>query len=281
LEVVEEAFPALRHDEIAVRVAVALLDPSSFPPCTRAVSPEVSFSGVISEVGAAVPKRLSLGQTVIGIGPLADFLSLPSSEVRCLPDNSHLNPHQEAAIPYLCSFLHVLRTSQIKPEDRILITGQAVIRHLSEQLLKVLFPDTSITRINLPSGHDVAREAGRAFDVLVHGVTDPLDLQSGLAALVEHGQALLLVPPGRHVLALDFYPNVHRSCLRLLARKVGKPCRRVSCPDPGHPLLLQLLEQESVDLNPILLHVSNSSEVARLPLERINRSEKLLAVTWP
>jgi hypothetical protein len=90
-----------------------------------------------------------------------------------------------------------------------------------------------------------------------------------------------LVPPGRHVLALDFYPHVHRSCLRVLARRVGKPCRPVSCPDLGHPLLLQLLQQEGVDLNPILLHVSNSSEVARLPLERINRSEKLLAVTWP
>jgi hypothetical protein len=280
-EVVEEAYLAPAPDEIAVRVAAALLDPLSVAASTGTGLPEVSFSGIISEVGAAVPERLRPGQTVIGIGPPADLITLRSSEVQSLPSDSHLSPQQAAAVPYLCSFLDVLRAMPIKPEDRILITGQAIIRHLSEQFLKALLPGTATAQINSRSSHDIGTERDGSFDVLVHGVTDPLDLDLSLSALDEDGQALLLVPPGSHVLELDFYPHVHRSCLRLLTRRVGSPCRPASCPDPGHQLLSRLLEQESIDIDPLLSYVSDSSQLASLPLEGVNRSEKLLAITWP
>lgn len=281
LEVVEEAFPAPASDEIAVRVTASVLDPLSLNESTRADLPEVAFAGVISDVGPATPKAVGVGQDVIGIGPMADLVGLSRSEVWFLPADSHLSPQQAAVLPYLCSFLHVLRTVRIEPEARILITGHPVIRHLSEQLLSVLLPEISATQISLEAGHEIATEMDRPFDVLVHGVTDPLDLQLSLSALREDGEAFLLVPPGRHVLPLDFYPHIHRSCLRLLVRRVGNPCRPASCPEPGHPLLSQLFEQERIDVDPVLSPVSNAAQLASLPLEEIIRSEKLLAVAWP
>jgi hypothetical protein len=45
--------------------------------------------------------------------------------------------------------------------------------------------------------------------------------------------------------------------------------------------LLQLLEQKSLDVDPVLTHFSNSSHLTGLPLEEVSRSERLLAVTWP
>jgi hypothetical protein len=280
MEVVDEAFPPLASDEIAVRVALSLLDPSSLTASEGGDSPEVSFAGVISEVGPAISDRARVGQPAIGVGPLADLISLPEREVRCVLADFDLSVEQAVTIPYLCSFLHVLSTIRVKSDSRILITGQPIIRHLSVQFLKVLFPDISRTQIQALPSH-IATELDGPFDVLIHGVTDPADLQLSLSTLGEGGQAFLLVPPGRHVLPLDFYPHVHRSCLRLVIHRVGEPCRPASCPDPGHARLSQLFEEELIDVSPVLSHVSGPSELAGLSLDGVNRSQKLLAVAWP
>jgi hypothetical protein len=272
LELVEEAFPAPEPGELAVQVVAALLDPRSLSASANAALPEAPFAGVISEVAAGASEQPGVGRTVIGIGPLADRLSVPTREVRTLPADSHLSPQQAATLPYLCSFLDALRGLRIEPQDRVLITGQAAIQHVSRQLLRALYPQASATRIASPLGEDIGTQPDGPFDVLVHGVADALDLQLSLSALAEDGRAFLLVPPGRHVLPLDFYPDVHRSCLRLVARRVGSPCRPASCPDPGHPLLSALLEQRSLDLDPILSPVSSSSDLAGLPLEPVIRS---------
>jgi hypothetical protein len=281
LEIVEKVFPVLGSDEIAVRVGVTLIDPSSFLASTTAASPAASFAGVISELGAAVSEELRLEQTAIGVGPPADLISCPRSEVLALRSDSPLNLEQAAAIPHLCPFLRALRCLEIKPTERVLITGRAVMRHVSEEFLKVLFPDTSATQLDLTSGRDIRGELGSRFDVLVHEITDTASLQLSLSALGNNGRALLLVPPGRRLVTLDFYPHVHRSCLRLFARRVGSPCHAASCPDPGHAFLAQLLEQDRMDVTSVLSHASTSSQLAGLSLEDVNRSEKLLAINWP
>jgi hypothetical protein len=273
LEVAEEAFTDPGHGEVAVRVAANVLNPSSD-------APEGTFSGVISGVGAAVPEGMLPGRVVVGIGPPADLISLPSSEVWCLPSESDLSPEHAAAIPYLCSFLQALGSIGVEPEDRILISGRPAIRHLGESFLKDLVRDASAIETNLPSSHGNGNEPDRDFDVLVHEVADPEDLQLSLSALRENGRAILLVPPGPHVMAFDFYPLVHRHCLRLFPRRVGNPCHPESCPDSGHSALLRLLEQEGIDLDPLLSRASASPGVADLSLEELDGSERLLAVTW-
>ncbi len=234
LELSEEAFASPEPDEVAVRVEVAVLEPLALNGETRSDAPEAILAGVITEAGSAVPKGVAAGQTVIGIGPPADHVTLPESQVWCL-----------------------------SAEERILITGQPVIRELSAQVLSALRPGASPRVVGSLSGHEPTGEPDELFDVLIHGVADPADLQESLALLRQDGRAFLLVPPGRHVLPLDFYPNVHRSCLRLFVRRVGS----------------RLLEQETIEVDP-LLRISSPSQLAGLPLEEITGS-KLLAVAWP
>ena len=221
-------------DEVAVRVGAAVLDPAALNGNTGADSPEAVFSGVIGKTGESVPAAVGAGQTVVGIGPLADHVTLPHSEVWCL-----------------------------SAEERILITGRPAIRELSEQVLSALLPDASAKAVSSPSGDGPTAEPHEPFDVLIHGLGEEADLQESLSLLRQDGRALLLVPPGRHVLPLDFYPNVHRSCLRLVVRRLSS----------------RLLEQETAGVDPILRRVSSPSQLASLPLEEIKGS-KLLAVAW-
>jgi hypothetical protein len=278
---VEETLPAVASDEVAVRVSVSMLDPHSFAPGAEATSPEASFSGLVCDIGTAPPNELAIGGTVVGVGPVADVISLPGTEVERLAANAQLKPEQAAAIPYLCSFLNVLSKVKAGPEDRILITGQSVIRHLSEQFVRALLPQAPTTQVDLAPTYELPAELDGQFDVLIHGVSDPEDLQLSLSAVREDGEAFLLVAPGSHVLALDFYPNIHRSCLRTHVRRVGSRCRPASCPNPGHSLLYRLLGEGRIDIEPLLSHVSKPSELADLQVQGSGPSDKLIAVTWP
>jgi hypothetical protein len=280
LELVEEASPAPASDEVSVRVGASLLDPLSLTADLAGGSPEASFSGEICDLGTAAANGFALGDTVYGVGPAADLLTLPGDELERLPADAQLSPGQAAAIPYLCSFLRVLGAIEARPQERILITGQSVIRQLSEQFVKSLLPDAPVTQIDLTPNRALPAGLDGPFDRLIHGVTDPDDLQLSLSTLREDGEAFLLVPPGPHVLALDFYPNIHRSCLRSFVRRVGDPCRPATCPDPGHPRLFQLLEQEGIDLEAVVSHVSNASDVVGLALDGGGSAEKLIALAW-
>jgi hypothetical protein len=110
-------------------------------------------------------------------------------------------------------FVQALEEVQLEPGAEILVTGEARICEICEQVLRSLHPGVKIART--PDGTD------RRYRVLVHGLCDSADLQMSLAALELDGEALVLVPPGEHVLELDFYPNIHRSSLVVKVRRVG------------------------------------------------------------
>lgn len=277
LEVVEDAVPTLGAGEVAVQVTAALLDPLTF---ATDPSPQGAFTGVISELGAGASKRLEVGDTVVGVGPPSDLISLPEAEVEGVPADARLDPAQAAAIPYLCSFWQALSAIEIEPRGRVLITGDPVIRHLSEQFVSALLPDAQVTQLDLASPRETVKEIEGSFDLLVHEVADPVALQLGLSALGLDGEAYLLVAPGPKVLPLDFYPNLHRSSLRAFVRRVGSPCRPASCPDPGHARLYELLESRQVDLEPVLSRATSDSKLAGLRLERGGPAQKLLAMAW-
>ncbi len=110
-------------------------------------------------------------------------------------------------------FVRALEEVQPEPGAEILVTGEPRIREICEQLLRERYPGVTIA-------HTPEESDGR-FGLLVHGLGDSADLQTSFAALALDGQALVLVPPGEHVLELDFYPNIHRSSLRVKVRRVG------------------------------------------------------------
>lgn len=263
-----------------MRVSSSVLDPLSLADPNGEGLPQASFSGVVSAVVDAAADGLAVGDTVFGVGPLAEVISLPASEIERLPTDAELQPQQAAAIPYLCSFFNVLGAIEAPPAGRILITGRPVIRHISEQVLKSLQPGVTATQVDLSTRRDLPNDLEAPFEVLVHGVGDPQDLQLSLSAVAMDGEAFLLVGPGEHVLPLDFYPGIHRSCLRAPVRRVGRPCSPQSCPDPGHRLLRKGLEQGQIDIASVLAHAASAGDLADLA-PGISEADRLIALTWP
>jgi len=280
LELTEEAFTPTAG-EVVVRTSSSLLDPLTLADSDDEDSLEVSFSGVISALDGVASDELAVGDTVFGVGPPADFVSLPAAELERAPGGAPLEPHQAAAIPYLCSFWEALNTIAPDSSARILISGQPVVRHLAAQLVRSLLPEMSLTEADFGSIAELPSELDQPFDILIHGVGDPDDLQLSLSAVDLDGRAFLLVPPGEHVLSHDFYPSLHRSCLRSLVRRVGRPCRPASCPDPGHRALYERLAQGEIDVEPVISHAASTADLADLALGREPAAGKLVSLAWP
>jgi hypothetical protein len=236
----------LGNDEVAVRVSVSIPDPASPGDGEGTAAADAGFSGVISELGAGAAERLEVGDTVFGVGPVAEQAVVAETQIGRLPAGARLSDAQAAAIPYLRSFLFALGAIRPEAGDRVLITGQPVIRHLGEQFLAALLPDTPIARAH--------SEADESLGLLVHGLTDASELQRSLSALRHDAEAYVLVPTGTHILSLDFYPHIHRSSLRVIVRRVGNPYSPEAYADPDISRLIELLERGQIDIEPVLEH---------------------------
>jgi hypothetical protein len=118
----------------------------------------------------------------------------------------------DADTAVLDSFLRALGSIDPKPGERILLTGEPATREVAERAVKTLAPGASIAN---------NADGSERFDLLVHVLADAEGLQESLSALRLDGKAYVLVMPGDRVLALDLYPNIHRSSLRVMLRRVG------------------------------------------------------------
>jgi hypothetical protein len=72
------------------------------------------------------------------------------------------------------------------------------------------------------------RPQSREFDLLVDTTGDPVRWRAALAQVRRLGRALLMIPPGPHILPFDFYPQVHRGSVSLIVRRVPAVPRKTA-----------------------------------------------------
>ena len=264
--------------EVAVDITAALLDPLALVATEGEARSSAGFCGLVAEVGPSAAEHLRVGQVVVGTGPLADAVTVPESDLDALPPNSRLSAKQAATIPYLASIERALAGFPIKPGSRVIVAGRPALRRLTAQLLTASCPDASITGLGLRASQET--ESDGRFDALIHALGDPAELDSALSALRHDGEALLLVPPGRQVLALDFYPHVHRTCVRMVARRVEAQARTATGRDAGYSRLARLLRQRRLDVEAAPFEAWDPADQRELRLAGIARAGKLLTVSW-
>lgn len=138
LELVEQAVPSIRNDQLLIRVKAVSINPldwkvyggemklmsgSGFPK-----SVGIDFSGVVDQVGSTV-SRFKTGELVIGIldvfkgGALADYLVVKETEIAPKPAN--LSFEQAAALPLTgLSALQIIdQLAAVGPNQDVLING--------------------------------------------------------------------------------------------------------------------------------------------------------------
>lgn len=229
LVVSDEVFaaPTVGSSDMVVRTSYSLVDPEALRAGQAAGDPIGALIGTVER--GSVAAGLSPGDTVVGVGPLADRVVLQPISVQRLQGSNGLGRTAQTLLPIFSAVLGALRDVRIEPGDRVMVCGGGLIARVAGRLAQIssgmppwLFygpqgPDRSEGR-NDPASLD-------AVDVLIDTTAAPALWAPALERVRREGRVLLLTPPGVHACRFDFYPGVHRRSLSLLARRVpaGQP----------------------------------------------------------
>ena len=175
-----------------------------------------------------------------GWGPLAGrWTSSPAQAIEMPPDIPVLDAVLLLPLWAICMALEPLRASR-----SVAIHGHGPLATLAEAVL------TWLGRTSAPFG---GRGTRISADLLVDTTGEPREWEAALPGLAREGTILTFVPPWRAPCDFNFYPELHRRSLTLLAR------RWVSNGSTIEPSELQRLA-------PMVAALSSNQQVIR-PLE--------------
>lgn len=145
-----------------------------------------------------------------GWGPAMDSLSVKKEDFLALPKGD-IDPLTVGLLVPACAVVQALKS--INPGSRVAVTGEGLLAELA-------------TTILASQGFSLEQpQPGGDLDLLVDTQGEPTLWTSNLSALRSKGTLLLLVPPWSKPANFDFYPEVHRRSLLVMARRWHNPPR--------------------------------------------------------
>lgn len=281
--ITEEGVPAQGSEQILVQVARTIVDPEPLLARSGPDVPEAAFVGTVLD--GAGHAHLSRGEVVVGVGPITDVALLAPERAQPVRRAGGLGQESMALLPYVSSLIRALGDAHIGPQDKVLVSGGGLVSRVAEQLVEMCTgrPPHTLSRPGGAADGAVVGQGDEAkdFDVLIDTTVDSDWWPKVLPLVREQGRVLLVLPPAPLVLQFDFYPDIHRRSLSLLARMVPSTGGLCFFDDAGE-MLQHLLTRGLVALTGLLSEVRVGSQLpdgVALHPEGVPRG-KGLAICW-
>ncbi|MFA9219377.1 MAG: NADP-dependent oxidoreductase [Sphingomonadaceae bacterium] len=256
LEFAELARPAIKPDEILVRVHAAGLNPidnmiptGSFKPLLKLQLPATmgsDLAGVVVETGSQV-SRFKVGDAVfastfgLGVGTLAEYAAVPERVAALKPEQ--LDLVQAASIPMvaLTAWQALVERAQLQPGQKVLIpAGAGGVGSMAIQLAKLLGAKVATTTssanvawVRQLGADEVIDYKRQSFETLLRDYDVVLatlrggELEKSLQVLGPDSKIISLIGPPDAAFARSRGMNpVMRSVFGMLSWNIRRPARR-------------------------------------------------------
>ncbi len=215
----EESAPQTPEGVYVVATA-AVVDPEPLRAISVSHIPSAAFVGAMQH-GPETPGEA----IVIGVAPLADAVALAFGQVEQVRPDAGFLLESEALRPIVSSLFEALDDAGIRSEDDVLVSGRGLTARLAALLVEAISgrPAQTVSPLSRSTGEDSSAGA----DILIDTTADSIWWSRAFPLVRDEGRIMLLLPPWPVVCPFDFYRDLHRRSLSLLARRVpsadGKP----------------------------------------------------------
>jgi hypothetical protein len=235
-------------EEVVVQAVATIVDTDPLLVGQTRELPLASFVGIVRSDRDSDPKT---GELVIGVGPPMDIVSLAPSKLQIAHHDASLPEISLALLPLVSSILIGVRNVNVRPRDRVLVSGGGLAARLTAFVLESeneRLPQTvfKIGQRNPEEALSALRKTGD-YDVLIDTTADPSWWPRVMPLVRKLGRVLLLLPPGPQLHDFNFYPDIHSASLTLLARRVPSEKWQVTFPEAERIMLQNPVSQGHLD----------------------------------